>query len=963
MADERIEFLYGPGIDPDDFDLDDVDVRSKLLERSFKARISEIQLAGREIIAAQILGDEPPEAWATVQRLQGLGVDRDSIFSQMALAFSPVIMAALDREERPDPDAYREALAALPLPDGPAVADALTEVVRTSPGISADEAERATVESLGYPAGNAAVRALVDRTMDELVDRHGLLAYAAGDHLVHAVDLTSGIVLTHVVTASTRLAAAEEVLLPAFDLAAFGRHDRPRPDPDEDDFASAVLDGGFGWLGPDGWLDDYPEGTVLAVRVDPDGEVDIDVLDAAPACDDDLVALLRAGYDRTVEEPWLPVEADDLVLAVLLEDPHAFDEPVAPLSELAAAAGLERRGTSVAHDESVWHNDVRLRRTWRVFEHTRDDGDAASKVLHVLDVADLTAGVDPDAIPGVDGPVNTAMLREVLADLRDEQVLLEVIEELYESVDAGGRLRARAFVEGLLAAASKGGEVARARLVAAIGSEKDCELDVAEQHLELAHEADPNLGLVIDRLAWYASDRGDAAKAARLWRQLEPSPAFARDLAEIEAFARPAHSDLGRNQPCWCGSGRKFKQCHLGSVEAAPLPDRVGWLCRKAAAFVERYGWEARTDVVDVALTRAVDPEDDSAIGTALEDPIVLDLVLTEGGWFERFTEERGSLLPDDEALLAASWMLVDRSVYEVLEVRPGSGLDLRDLRSGDVLSVRERTFSRSVSPGVMICARAVPDGETNQLIGGLFPVRPGNEEHLLDVLDGGDPLEIASWVSQLHRPPTLQTREGESLVECELVIDVGDAVAARAFLDATYEDDDTADAGADADAWREMFALNEDEEILRARLGLDGTRLTVSTTSEERAERILSAVRAALAGAVVVSDERTPMDVASILRRKELEESLFPAAHADAEPAWADGPEAAEALSEIRDRFELRWCDESVPALDGLTPREAAADPTTRERLVRLIASFENPLMQTAVTMRPERLRELLGL
>jgi preprotein translocase subunit SecA len=22
------------------------------------------------------------------------------------------------------------------------------------------------------------------------------------------------------------------------------------------------------------------------------------------------------------------------------------------------------------------------------------------------------------------------------------------------------------------------------------------------------------------------------------------------------------HKDLGRNDPCWCGSGKKYKRCH-----------------------------------------------------------------------------------------------------------------------------------------------------------------------------------------------------------------------------------------------------------------------------------------------------------------------------------------------------------------------------------------------------------------
>jgi hypothetical protein len=27
-------------------------------------------------------------------------------------------------------------------------------------------------------------------------------------------------------------------------------------------------------------------------------------------------------------------------------------------------------------------------------------------------------------------------------------------------------------------------------------------------------------------------------------------------------------AELGRNDPCWCGSGKKYKKCHLSSDEA-----------------------------------------------------------------------------------------------------------------------------------------------------------------------------------------------------------------------------------------------------------------------------------------------------------------------------------------------------------------------------------------------------------
>jgi hypothetical protein len=44
----------------------------------------------------------------------------------------------------------------------------------------------------------------------------------------------------------------------------------------------------------------------------------------------------------------------------------------------------------------------------------------------------------------------------------------------------------------------------------------------------------------------------------------------------------------------------------------------------------------------------------------------------------------------------------------------------------------------------------------------------------------------------------------------------------------------------------------------------------------------------------------------------------------------------------ELSRQAQARWLDEHVPALGGLTPREAAVDPTRREQLERLLAEFD---------------------
>ena len=44
----------------------------------------------------------------------------------------------------------------------------------------------------------------------------------------------------------------------------------------------------------------------------------------------------------------------------------------------------------------------------------------------------------------------------------------------------------------------------------------------------------------------------------------DPLPPTAPPPSEpVEPF-RNAAPKIGRNDPCWCGSGKKYKKCHLG---------------------------------------------------------------------------------------------------------------------------------------------------------------------------------------------------------------------------------------------------------------------------------------------------------------------------------------------------------------------------------------------------------------
>jgi methionyl aminopeptidase len=72
-----------------------------------------------------------------------------------------------------------------------------------------------------------------------------------------------------------------------------------------------------------------------------------------------------------------------------------------------------------------------------------------------------------------------------------------------------------------------------------------------------------------------------------------------RDILSGAAMKQQGAATLpGRNDPCWCGSGRKYKKCHLGQDEAAPrleapAPARPSLLFgrpRQAGALVKSAG-------------------------------------------------------------------------------------------------------------------------------------------------------------------------------------------------------------------------------------------------------------------------------------------------------------------------------------------------------------------------------------
>ena len=660
-----------------------------------------------------------------------------------------------------------------------------------------------------------------------------------------------------------------------------------------------------------------------------------------------------------------PVYFDAAVWTACVEDPAVFTEPLPPLCEIVDDHGLAHHGEWLApggFDFARWRFERGCAALAERYDLDSDDAFALYTLVELYDqmsllLIDSASADEPleDALaaagegaetPEVDRFVD--LVGELGAELADP-LLAELL--LAETVGTGraGAPALGVFAEVLEPKVPRAARVAF-RWLRAVALERIGDVDAAERELLAAESMNTDWPLPLFDLARIASDRGDVERGLALLRRAGAGPDH--PLVELlERHRAEPRRDLGRNEPCWCGSGRKYKKCHLGREEL-PLAERAGWLYAKAGQHALLTGWNDL--LVEAGYQRCRYADDDpDALTAALDDPLVLDAVLFEGGAFAEFLQMRGSLLPDDERLLAQQWLLVGRSLFEVEQVHRGQGVTVRDVRTGDTHEVRERAASRQLKPGQLVCARVVPAGDTMQFFGGLEPVALHERDPLIDLLDTGpDAVTMVAHLSRRFAPPALANTEGDPLAICEATVRVGDPAGIEAALDDTYDRVD----GDEPPRWFEHVTTQGMLRI-RAALVLDSDTLRVEANSEKRMDRVLATLTRLDPAMSVLDDSRRPVrdarEAAELAKQMPMtgEDALDP-----------DEPELAAFLDEFIRDYETKWLDEPIPVLDGHTPRQAADDPTRRGDLIKLLDTFPAAKASRG-GMDADRLRAALGL
>ena len=178
---------------------------------------------------------------------------------------------------------------------------------------------------------------------------------------------------------------------------------------------------------------------------------------------------------------------------------------------------------------------------------------------------------------------------------------------------------------------------------------------------------------------------------------------------------------------------------------------------------------------------------------------------------------------------------------------------------------------------------------------------------------------------------PRLVTPEGDPLVFVTAYYQHADMASIRRILQQAddFGLDDEPEPGPDGSLFFSWFETRPDaspvsEPLSRrilATLTLRPTTLEVETISEQRLEDCHQRLETLLGDRVRMI--RT--------RRKSAEQVLQEEPPPDAPEPLILPPEA---IAEIEERMLRQWLDESIPALGGLTPREAVKTPEGRQRL-----------------------------
>jgi hypothetical protein len=456
---------------------------------------------------------------------------------------------------------------------------------------------------------------------------------------------------------------------------------------------------------------------------------------------------------------------------------------------------------------------------------------------------------------------------------------------------------------------------------------------------------------------------------------------------------------VNRNDPCPCGSGKKHKKCCGNTSATAPAPEVA-----RANAFkaldeqlvppLLRFGRvRLGPDWLQNALaeyTGSNETIEDIEMQLAVPWALFHFPADSDCSVARLYADEHGrKLAPELRALLAAqlqSWI----GIWEVQRVEQGVGMAVKDLLTGEERFVHEISGSRTVGARDALLGRVV-DKDGVSFFGGIHPqplppgdadiavrevrracrvrTRPVRVDQLREV--GLQLLAIDLWrdlAVDLRKPrplPTLTNTDGDPLVmttdHFDIVTPGTATVIARlaTFVGAGEPEDDDENGETSITITKPGNATMKSwDNTVIGRIAIAGSRLRIESNSVRRADGLRLALASHLGELVChrIRDETDPKEMLARAQRSSQGGKI--------DRPREKPPEFKAIERELKERHMTEWVDEAIPALNGLTPREASRSPLGRKDLDLLLRQLENHESRLPADERYDvgRLRAVLG-
>jgi SEC-C motif len=767
----------------------------------------------------------------------------------------------------------------------------------------------------------------------------------------------------------------------------------------------------FDFFGPEGWLASFQAGDLVGVRVGLKQHEWVGKVAESDVDDEIGGAVVHAFREATAHVTDAPVDFSDIVFGYLVEvmaNQMGSNQPLLvmpPLSTILTEAGLESHDgewiAPVGFDFDAWES----RRAERIRE-----GRTGSEGQLGPDAKALAAQLSTAGGHGKANSVSfdvAAFRRSFVAAAADlnHGAQLQLDTELAQMFHLNSG-RNRAWIA-----------VVRALIVRHVDPQltEPTSAEAIDHYLSEARRADPRLLDVINEMAWEAFRRNDLGKTRTLIREWGnsggvdagsakrggPISLHAHLFLDIDGcigsatIVRSANA-LGRNDPCHCGSGRKFKQCCInkpaplaGAANRGPLLHvALGW-------YVLRTMPERLAELASPMPGHEPTPE---------ESKSTMDSLGCEDSVVESFLRELSpQLCGPAESAMIRTWAKTPMDLWEIEDTKPGRSLTIRNVRDGAAHEIKSDHMSTVLTAGMYVVARPLPmDVDVNgtvrahsewKMFAGCAEVAMQFRESLLEFLDlKPSPTEVYAWLNRQRRsaasPQIAHNTDGDSLMFSTRRWVLAGNVAAGVFdtLSALVpaddidpvepKDADVVAAARSIDVSRLILLSDSDVEpygwtIIDARPFND---LVVGTIQWSNPDLELTAN--SLKRIVTLGDwltEQLGLTGEFTTQYESMEDRMYAedlglrsesTTSSDADPSEFsfENMSANDRLA-LQRQIENRWLSEPVPALGGLTPRQAAADPTRRPDLQRLLDGFGTGAVNDYISYDVNRLRQELGL